>query len=159
MAKSGEKDEGEKSVARNRKAYHEYEVLEEVEAGLVLTGTEVKSLREGQLTLGDSYARFVKGELFLVNAHIPVYKMGGYVNHEPNRPRKLLLHRREVIKISRRIEEKGLTVIPLAVYFKRGFAKARLGVCRGKKAHDKRQAIAKRDAARAAQKASGRDAP
>lgn len=145
-------DPGEKTVARNRKAYHEYEVIEEVEAGLVLTGTEVKSLRQGQLTLGDAYARFIRGELYLVNAHIPEYKMGGYVNHDPARARKLLLHQREVQKISKRIEEKGLTVIPLAVYFKRGFAKVKLGVCRGKKLHDKRAAIAKRDAARAAER-------
>jgi SsrA-binding protein len=113
----------------------------------------VKSLRLGQLTLGDAYARFIKGELFLVNAHIPEYKMGGYSNHEPMRARKLLLHRREVAKISKRIEEKGLTVVPLAVYFKNGYAKAKLGICRGKKTYDKRQAIAKRDAARAGQRA------
>jgi SsrA-binding protein len=151
------KEEGEKTVARNRKAFHEFEVLEEVEAGLVLTGTEVKSLRAGQLTLGDAYARFIRGELFLVNAHIPEYRMGGYVNHEPMRARKLLLHRREVAKISKRVEEKGLTVVPLAVYFKRGYAKAKLGVCRGKKSYDKREAIAKRDATRASQRAD-RDA-
>jgi len=151
MARMAER-EPEKVVARNRKAYHEYEVLEEVEAGLVLRGTEVKSLRAGQITLVDAYARFIHGELHLVNAHIPEYKMGGYVNHEPTRPRKLLLHRREVAKISKRIEEKGLTVVPLSVYFKNGYAKAKLGVCRGKKSYDKRQAIAKRDAARAAER-------
>ena len=138
----------EKLIAKNRKAYHEYEVLEEVEAGLQLVGTEVKSLRAGHLTLGDAYARFVRGELYLVNAHIPEYAMGGHVNHEPNRARKLLLHRKEVAKISSRIEEKGLTVIPLSVYFKNGYAKVKLGVCRGKKLHDKRHAIAERDAAR-----------
>lgn len=144
------KEEGPKSVARNRKAYHDFEVLEEVEAGLVLTGTEVKSLREGQLTLGDSYARFIHGELFLVNAHIPIYKMGGFFNHEPMRARKLLLKKREIAKISKRIEEKGLTVVPLAVYFNpRGFAKTKLGICRGKKTYDKREAIAKRDSTRA----------
>jgi SsrA-binding protein len=140
---------GEKVVARNRKAYHDYFVIEEVEAGLVLTGTEVKSLRAGQLTLGDAHARFTRGELYLVNAHIPEYKMGGYSNHEPTRPRKLLLKKRELEKISRRIEEKGLTVVPLSVYFKRGYAKTRLGVCRGKQAHDKRQAIAERESKRA----------
>jgi SsrA-binding protein len=143
------------TVARTRTAYPEYAVLAEVEAGLVLTGTEVKSLRQGQMTLGDAYARFAHGELYLVNAHIPEYKMGGYVNHEPTRPRKLLLHKRELDKISKRIEERGLTVIPLAVYFKRGYAKVRLGVARGKKTHDKREAIARRDAARAIQR-SGR---
>jgi SsrA-binding protein len=144
---------GEKIVARNRKAYHDYEVLEEIEAGLMLVGTEVKSLRAGQLTLGDAHARFVRGELFLVNAHIPEYKMGGYVNHEPTRPRKLLLKKREVAKLSQRIEEKGLTVVPLSVYFKRGYAKTKLGVCRGKHAHDKRQAIKEREAKRSTQRA------
>jgi SsrA-binding protein len=148
---------GEKLIARNRKAYHEYEVLEEIEAGLVLVGTEVKSLRAGHLTLGDAYARFVRGELFLVNAHIPEYKMGGLENHEPNRARKLLLHKREVARISQRIEEKGLTVIPLSVYWKDGYAKVKLGVCRGKKLHDKRAAIAARDAARASARESARD--
>jgi SsrA-binding protein len=141
---------GEKLIAKNRRAFFEYEVLEEFEAGLVLKGTEVKSLRDGQLQLGDAYARFIRAELYLVNANIAPYKMGGYVNHEPTRPRKLLLHKREVARLSTRIEEKGLTVVPLAVYWKRGLAKVRLGVCRGKKLYDKRQAIAKRDAARQA---------
>ena len=144
---------GEKIVARNRKAYHDYFVLEEIEAGLALVGTEVKALRAGQLTLGDAHARFMRGELYLVNAHIPEYKMGGYVNHEPMRPRKLLLKKREIAKLSQRIEEKGLTVVPLSVYFKRGYAKTKLGVCRGKQAHDKRQAIAEREAKRSTQRA------
>jgi SsrA-binding protein len=144
--------EGEKLVARNRRASFEYEILEDFEAGLALTGTEVKSLRNGQLQLGDAYARFVRGELFLVNANIPHYKMGGYTNHEPTRPRKLLLHRRELARISQRIEEKGLTAVPLAVYFKRGYAKVRIGIARGKRLHDKRAAIAKRDEERAARR-------
>ncbi|MBI4613475.1 MAG: SsrA-binding protein SmpB [Planctomycetes bacterium] len=151
------KPEGEKVVARNRKAYHEFHVLEDVEAGLVLTGPEVKSLRLGQIALGDAYARFIQGELYLVNAHIPEYKMRGYAEQEPLRPRKLLLHRRELARISTRIEEKGLTVVPLAVYFKRGYAKVKLGVCRGKKLHDKREAIARRDAARAATREARHD--
>src|SRR5688500_15447937 len=144
---------GEKVVARNRKAFHDYEVLEELEAGLMLVGTEVKSLRAGQLTLGDAHARFIRGELYLVNAHIPEYKMGGWTNHEPTRPRKLLLKKREIAKLSQRIEEKGLTVVPLSVYFKRGYAKTKLGICRGKQAHDKRQAIAEREAKRSAARA------
>lgn len=144
---------GEKVVARNRKAYHDYAVLEEIEAGLMLVGTEVKSLRAGQLTLGDAHARFIRGELYLVNAHIPEYKMGGWTNHEPTRPRKLLLKKREIAKLSQRIEEKGLTVVPLSVYFKRGYAKTKLGICRGKQAHDKRQAIAEREAKRSAARA------
>lgn len=145
-----QESEGEKLVAKNRRAFFEYEVLDQVEAGLVLKGTEVKSLRDGQLQLGDAYARFIRGELFLVNANIAAYKMGGYSNHEPARARKLLLHKRELARISTKIEEKGFTVVPLAVYFKRGLAKVRLGVCRGKKLYDKREAIAKRDAARSA---------
>ena len=153
MAAPKPKEGGEKVVARNRKAYHDYTVLEEIEAGLMLTGTEVKSLRAGQLTLGDAHARFTRGELYLVNAHIPEYKMGGYANHEPMRPRKLLLKKREIAKLSQRIEEKGLTVVPLSVYFKRGYAKTKLGICRGKQAHDKRQAIAEREAKRSAERA------
>jgi SsrA-binding protein len=146
QAKGG--DEGEKLIVKNRRAYFEYEVLDQYEAGIALTGTEVKSLRDGNIQLGDAYARFVRGELFLVNANIAPYKMGGYTNHEPTRPRKLLLHKREIARLSSRVEEKGLTLVPLAVYWKRGLAKVRLGVCRGKKLYDKREAIAKRDAAR-----------
>jgi SsrA-binding protein len=151
-AKDAKRDDGEKIVVRNRKAFHDFEVLEQIEAGLVLKGTEVKSLRAGNLQLGDAYARFVAGELHLVNAHIPEYKMGGWTNHEPTRPRKLLLHKREVARLSAKVEEKGLTLVPLAVYFKRGYAKVRLGVCRGKKLYDKRASIAKRDVERSARR-------
>ena len=144
------KQEGEKLVAKNRRAFFEYEVVDQLEAGIALRGTEVKSLRDGQLQLGDAYARFFGEELFLVNANIAAYKMGGYANHEPTRPRKLLLHKRELARIAAKVQEKGFTVIPLAVYFKRGIAKVKIGVCRGKKLYDKRAAIAKRDAARSA---------
>ncbi len=144
--------EGTKLVAKNRRAYFDYHVEEEYEAGIALRGTEVKSLRDGQIQLGDAYARFIGGELFLVNANIPAYKMGGYANHDPLRPRKLLLHRRELARISSRVAEKGLTAIPLSVYFRRGYAKVKLGLCRGKRAYDKREAIAKRDAERAARR-------
>jgi len=153
----GEKkaDEGEKLVVRNRKAFHEFEVLEQIEAGLVLKGTEVKSLRDGNIQLGDSYARFKAGELYLVNAHISEYKMGSWTNHEPRRPRKLLLHRREIARLSVKVEEKGLTLVPLAVYFKRGYAKVRLGICRGKKLYDKRAALKQREAQRATRREDG----
>lgn len=145
-----DRGQGVKLIVKNRRAYFEYEVLDEYEAGLALLGTEVKSLREGNIQLGDAYARFERGELYLVNANIAPYKMGGYANHEPTRPRKLLLHKREIARISAKVGEKGLTLVPLEVYFKRGLAKVKLGLCRGKKLHDKREAIAKRDAARAA---------
>lgn len=148
-------DEGEKLVVRNRKAFHEFEVLEQVEAGLVLQGTEVKSLRDGNIQLGDAYARFKAGELYLVNAHISEYKMGGWTNHDPRRPRKLLLHRREIARLSTKVEEKGLTLVPLAVYFKRGYAKVRLGICRGKKLYDKRAALKQREAQRATRREDG----
>ncbi len=153
----GEKkaDEGEKLVVRNRKAFHEFEVLEQIEAGLVLKGTEVKSLRDGNIQLGDSYARFKAGELYLVNAHISEYKMGSWTNHEPRRPRKLLLHRREIARLSVKVEEKGLTLVPLSVYFKRGYAKVRLGICRGKKLYDKRAALKQREAQRATRREDG----
>jgi len=153
MARKARTAPVEKVVAKNRKAYFDYEVLEEIEAGLVLVGTEVKSLRAGHLVLGDAYARFDRGELYLVNAHIPEYKMAGHSNHAPNRARKLLLGGKEVAKISERIEERGLTVIPLSVYFKNGYAKVMLGVCRGKKNYDKRASIAARDATRSAARA------
>jgi SsrA-binding protein len=140
---------GEKLVARNRRAHFEYTIFDEFEAGIALTGTEVKSLRNGQLQLGDAYVRFTGGELFLVNANIAAYKMGGYANHEPLRPRKLLLHKREIARIAGKIAERGFTAVPLSVYFKRGYAKVKLGIARGKKLYDKREAIAKRDAERA----------
>lgn len=151
---------GQRLVANNRRAFFHYEVLERIEAGLVLTGSEVKSLRQGNLQLADAYARFRDGELFLLNAHIGEYKQASLHNHEPTRPRKLLLHRRELRKLKQRMEEKGLTVVPLSVYFNaRGLAKVELGVCRGKKLHDKRRAIAEREARRqlaAARKYRGR---
>ena len=131
---------------KNKKAYHLYEVLDEIEAGLVLQGSEVKSLREGNVSMGDSFVRPKGEELFLVNLYIGPYKQGGYANHEPLRPRKLLLHRREIKRLIGKIREKGLTLIPLRIYFnKRGYAKVLLGLCRGKKLFDRREAIRKRE--------------
>jgi SsrA-binding protein len=147
--------EGTSLIIKNRRAFFEYEVSEEWEAGIALLGTEVKSLRAGQIQLADAYARFDRGELYLVNVNISPYKMGGYANHVPTRPRKLLLHKRELSRISAKVEQKGFTLIPLSFFWRRGLCKVTIGLCRGKKLHDKRQAIAKRDASRAV--ARGRD--
>lgn len=125
-------------VARNRRARHDYQVLETWEAGLVLTGTEVKSLRAGKATLTDSYGIVRDGEVFLLNLHIASYEQGNQFNHEPARTRKLLLHRREIRKMIGAVERQGLTLVPLELYFQRGVAKVRLALARGKKHHDKR---------------------
>lgn len=132
---------------KNKRAFFEYLVLETHEAGIELKGTEVKSIREGGVNLAESYARVNDGELFLVNCHIPEYRAGGWTNHDPRRPRKLLLHRKEIDKMVGKIELKGLTLIPLRLYFNsRGFAKVEIGICKGKKLHDKRSDMKRRDA-------------
>lgn len=141
-------DDGRRSVAKNRKALFEYSVLEKFEAGIMLQGTEVKSLRDGKLNLGDAFATVDRGEAFLHNAHIGEYTNGSYSNHEPMRRRKLLLHRHELDKLEGKVEQRGLTLVPLEVYFLRGKAKVELGLCRGKQAHDKRHAIRDRDVGR-----------
>lgn len=134
---------------RNKRAYFEYHILEKYEAGIELRGTEVKSIREGGVNLAESYARVTGEELFLVNCHIPEYRAGGWTNHDPRRPRKLLLHRRELDRLAGKIELKGLTLIPLRLYFNaRGYAKVEIGVARGKKLHDKRTDLKRRDAER-----------
>jgi SsrA-binding protein len=144
---------------RNKRAFHEYHVLEKVDAGIALQGTEVKSIRDGKITLGESYVRVDNDEVYLVNCHIPEYKPGSWTNHDPNRKRKLLLHRKEIVKLRVRIEEKGLTIVPLRLFFnQRGYAKIEIGVCRGKQLHDKRQAMKERDANRdIARQISGRE--
>lgn len=140
-------------VVRNRRARHEYEVLETVEAGLVLTGTEVKSLRAGKANLQDAFARFDRGELWLHNLHISPYDQGNRFNHDPLRPRKLLLHRREMRKLIGRVEQQGLTLVPLDLHFRRGIAKVALALVRGKKLHDKRDDLRKRSAEREMERA------
>ncbi len=130
-----------KIIVTNRKAYHDYYIEDTVEAGLVLTGTEIKSIRQGRVNIRDAYARPENGELWLVNAHIAPYKEGNRYNHDPTRPRKLLLHKDEIIDFSNKISKKGLTIVPLKLYLKKGFAKVELGLARGKKLHDKRKAI------------------
>jgi SsrA-binding protein len=135
-------------IVENRRARFEYHILESFEAGLVLTGTEVKSMRAGGVSLSEAYARFRDGEAWLLGMHIPPYKQGSFSNEEPNRPRKLLLHKEEIARLQSRVGEKGLTIVPLRLYFTRGIAKVQLGVARGKKLWDKRADAAKRDVER-----------
>lgn len=132
----------------NRRARYEYEVLETLEAGLVLTGTEIKSIRAGGVSLSEAYARFREGEAWLLSMHVPAYRQGSFSNVDPNRPRKLLLHREQIARLQSRVGEKGLTIVPLRLYFTRGIAKVQLGLARGKKLWDKRAVVAKRDVER-----------
>ncbi|MBX2811035.1 MAG: SsrA-binding protein SmpB [Myxococcales bacterium] len=141
---------GTKVVAKNRKALFDYEVVERLEAGVQLVGSEVKSLREGKVVMGDAYASIEGGEAFLHSLHIPEYVHGAYANHDPIRVRKLLLHRQEIDKLYERVREKGMTLVPLELYFKQGRAKVQIGLVRGKARHDKRHSIRERDEARAA---------
>lgn len=147
---------GIKLIAQNRKARHEYEILQTLEAGIVLVGTEVKALRGGRVNLGDSYAEIKGGEIWLVKLHIGPYDMGNRANHEPFRRRKLLLNRRELRKLQPRLDEGGRTLIPLKIYFKRGLVKIEIALARGKKLHDKRQDKAKLDAERQIARITGR---
>ena len=149
---------GRKMVAQNKKARHDYHIEDTFEAGLVLTGTEVKSLRAGRASLLDAYADISDGEAWLLNAHIPEYTQGTWTNHAVRRKRKLLLHRAEIDKIARRVNERGLTIVPLSLYFKDGRAKVELALARGKKTYDKRQAIARRDVQREVSRELGRQA-
>lgn len=137
-----------KILANNRKANFEYETLDRIEAGIVLLGTEVKSLRESKVNLLDSYARISGGEVWLANAHISEYKHGNINNHEPTRPRKLLLNKREIRKLKAQVEQKGLTLIPMKIYLKDSKIKVELAIARGKKIHDKRESIKKRESDR-----------
>ena len=143
-------DAGEKLIASNKKAYHDYFVLQKFEAGIALTGTEVKSLRDGKAQLKDSYVNFEAGEAFLFGAHISPYSHGNRENHDPERRRKLLLHKNEIEKLRVQLVEKGLTIVPLRLYFKGGRVKAEIAVVRGKKLYDKRATEKKREADREA---------
>ncbi len=153
LSKAGANDERIKVVSVNRQAYHDYYVEQTVEAGISLVGTEIKSIREGRVNLRGSYAMVRNGELWLENAHIAVYEHGNRYNHDPIRNRKLLLHRREIQQLTTRVATKGLTLVPLKLYLKGGRAKVELGLCRGKKLYDKREAIAERDARREIERA------
>ena len=136
------------SIARNRRARHDYTILDTYEAGIVLTGSEVKSLREGKANLSDAYGIVRNGEICLLNLHISVYERASYNNHEPTRTRKLLLHKREITRLIGAIERQGLTLVPLELYFKRGVAKVAMALGKGKKLHDKRESAKARDADR-----------
>ena len=148
MAREQGRPEKGRAIARNRRAYHDYHIEDTYEAGLVLTGTEVKSLRAGRASLADGFAQITDGEVWLHNVHIPEYTQGTWTNHAPRRIRKLLLHRKEIDRLASKIAEQGLTLIPLSLYFKDGNAKVELGLARGKRTYDKRQDLARRDAAR-----------
>jgi len=145
-------------VAMNRKAYYDYHVLESLEAGIALTGTEIKSVRAGAVNLREAYAQVVEGEVWLLNTHIARYEAGNRNNHEPTRPRRLLLHRRQIHELQRQIQEKGVTLIPLKLYLKDQLAKVELGLVRGKKQYDKRESIARREAERDIARAVRREA-
>jgi SsrA-binding protein len=151
--KGGGVDERFRDVARNRRALHEYEILERVEAGIVLQGTEVKGMRERGATISDAYVQIRHGEAWLVGAHISEYDNAGYGGHDPRRTRKLLLHKREIQRLAAELAEKGLALVPLRLYFTEGRAKLELGLGRGKTLYDKRRAIAERDARREADRA------
>ena len=148
MTSQVERDTADRTIATNRRARHEYHILETIEAGLVLRGTEVKSLRAGGVSFKDSYATIRSGEGWLRGCHINPYSHGTDANHDPERDRKLLLHRRELGRLTGKIAERGLTLIPLRMYFKRGRVKVELGLGRGKKLHDKRATIRERDTQR-----------
>ena len=146
--KAGADDKNERVIAENRKARHNYHVLDTLECGIALTGSEVKSLRSGGLSLDEAYGRVDDGEVWLVGANIAEYRFSHALNHEPKRRRKLLMHRREVRKFAGQAFEKGLTLVPLKMYFKEGRAKVLLGICKGKQKHDKRESIKRRETKR-----------
>jgi SsrA-binding protein len=148
--------DGEKTVASNRKARHDYEILERFEAGIVLTGSEVKSLRQGRASVGEAFARVERGELWLENMHIPPYEQGEKRGYDPLRPRKLLLHRSEIERLMGKQKEQGLALVPMRVYFTHGIAKVEVGLGRGKREYEKRQATLKRQHDREMERAMGR---
>ena len=158
MGKKKDKKDKDKSgssvkvICKNRRAFHEYQILDKLECGIVLQGTEVKSLREGKAVLEDAYAKLDKGEVWLLNSDIQEYSRGSWTNHKPRRPRKLLMHRREIHKFAGRASDKGLTLVPLRLYFKNGMAKVEIGIGRGKQLHDKRETKKKVEAQREIQR-------
>jgi SsrA-binding protein len=137
-----------RTIAVNRKAHHDYDLRDSVEAGLALTGTEIKSVREGRVNLRDAYVQIKGGEAWLMEMHITPYERGGYANHDPRRPRKLLLHRDEIVRLGSQVAQKGLTLVPTRLYLKNGRAKVEVALAKGRKLYDKREAIAERDAER-----------
>ena len=156
MAKRDKSDEDVQVVCRNRRASHDFEIHDTLECGIVLTGTEVKSLRDGHASIEEAYARIDGGEVWLIGSDIPEYTMGNRMNHKPKRPRKLLLHRREIDKFAGKASQRGLTLVPLRLYFKDGRAKVELAVAQGKQKHDKRQDLKKAEAEREMRRAMAR---
>jgi SsrA-binding protein len=156
MAKQSNNDAREPIVCRNRRARHQYEILDTIEAGIVLAGSEVKSLRMGFASIEEAYARVEDGEVWLIDCDIPEYPQAARFNHKPKRPRKLLLHRREVVKFAGEAKQRGCTLVPLKLYFRRGFARVELALAQGRKLHDKREALKKSDAQREMKRAIGR---
>jgi SsrA-binding protein len=152
------REKGRKLIASNRKARHDYAILDTYEAGVALTGTEVKSLRAGRASLVDAFAQEKDGEIYLYGMHIPEYAQGTWTNHEPRRSRKLLLKKLEIVRLINKLQESGMTLVPLSIYFSDGWAKVELGLARGKRSYDKRQDLAKRDADREIRRAMGRRA-
>lgn len=152
------RETGKKVIAQNKKARHDYSIEDVYEAGIVLTGTEVKSLRAGRASLVDGFGQYENGEIWLRQIHIPEYNMGTWTNHEPRRPRKLLLRKDEVKRIANAVKDTGVTLVPLSLYFKDGYAKVEIAVARGRKSYDKRQAIAERESKRETQRLVGRRA-
>ena len=150
------REKGTKLIAQNKKARHDYALSDFIEAGLELVGTEVKSLRAGRASLTDGFAQIRDGQVWLHNVHIPEYDPGTWTNHEPRRVRKLLMHKAEINKLSKLTKEQGITLVPVSIYFKDGYAKVEIAVAKGKKAHDKREAIKERMAKREAETAIGR---
>ncbi|MFY9207651.1 MAG: SsrA-binding protein SmpB [Candidatus Nanopelagicales bacterium] len=152
------RETGKKLIAQNKKARYDYSIEDVYEAGLVLMGTEVKSLRLGRASLVDGFAQYENGGIWLRQVHIPEYAMGTWTNHEPRRPRKLLLQKAEIKRIEQATKDTGVTLVPLSLYFKDGYAKVEIAVARGRKSYDKRQAIAERDSKRETQRLVGRRA-
>ena len=150
------REKGKKLIAQNKKARHDYALSDFIEAGLELVGTEVKSLRAGRASLTDGFAQIRDGQVWLHNVHIPEYDPGTWTNHEPRRVRKLLMHKAEINKLSKLTKEQGITLVPVSIYFKDGYAKVEIAVAKGKKSHDKREAIKERMAKREAETAIGR---
>lgn len=149
-----EKESSVKVVATNRRARHEYFIEETYEAGIALTGTEIQSVRQGRVSLTDAYAEVRNGEVFMVNAHVAEYDFGNRFNHDPRRPRKLLLHKKEIRRLDSRVREQGYTIVPLRMYIVLGYAKVEIGLAKGKKLWDKRQDIAERQAKREMERAT-----
>lgn len=153
MAKKPDDDDGKKIIAKNRKAFFDYTIVEQIEAGLILTGSEVKSLRDGKVVIDEAYARIANGEAKIFMISIPTYANAGYSQHVPDRPRRLLLHKREIRRLEETTETERLTIVPLELYWKRGFCKVLLGTAKGKKNYDKREALKKDQDKRSIQRA------